>query len=161
MDTLLLVGLGVILYLIASQSSAQPSPFTSVLPTIETDISNLITPYSGSGAMTPQQIAGVAQNAGWSGPDLVTAVAIAYAESSGIPSKIGTLGVGSDWGLWQINDHYHPEFGPNYNALLDPQTNANAAFQVYQVAGNSFTPWATYPTIYLNYLPTVQAALGA
>jgi hypothetical protein len=110
-----------------------------------------------SGPLGPAQIASLASAAGFAGSDLITSVAIALAESSGNPAATGLLG---EIGLWQIYPAAHPEFGPDFSGLYDPQTNAIAAFQVYQRAGNSFRPWSTYPTIYLRYLPQVQAALG-
>ena len=93
-------------------------------------------------------VAKVAQQAGFSGEDLITAVAIAYAESGGNPNAVGdqTLAPerGPSIGLWQINigNKAHPEY-ENVN-LTDPQTNANAAFEVYSSAGSSFRPWATF-----------------
>jgi|SRR5579872_5415857 len=106
-----------------------------------------------------------AANAGFSGPDLATAVAIALAESSGNPNEIGdrTLAPanGPSYGLWQINigSKAHPEFASLGQALLDPQTNANAAYSIYSRAGGSFSQWTTYTTAaYMQYLPQVLAA---
>ena len=102
------------------------------------------------GADAPWTIAGVASNAGFSGTDLAIAVAVAYAESSGNPDAVGDNG--DSIGLWQINLPNHPEYqGVNLN---DPQTNANAAFDIYSAAGNSFSPWTTFKTgAYTQYLP--------
>lgn len=92
------------------------------------------------GANSPWTIAGVASTAGFTGGDLVIAVAVAYAESSGNPNSVGDNG--DSIGLWQINLPNHPEYqGVN---LTDPQTNANAAFAIYSAAGNSFSPWTTF-----------------
>jgi hypothetical protein len=96
-----------------------------------------------------EQIATYAANAGFSGADLATAVAVALAESGGNPgaynpeptAKGGTPRGQGSYGLWQIYLRDHPEFaGAN---LYDPQTNANAAFAVYSAAGG-FRPWSTY-----------------
>jgi len=99
-------------------------------------------------AQGPSTIAQYARNAGFSGPDLVVAVAIAYAESSGNPNAYnpetaaGTPeGLGS-YGLWQIYLKAHPEF-TGWN-LKDPQVNAQAAYSVYEAAGYSFRPWSTF-----------------
>src|SRR6266852_1569902 len=77
-------------------------------------------------------IAQYARNAGFSGPDLVTAVAIALAESGGDPEAFGDRELAPDKGpsvgLWQIDVDTHPEY-ENVN-LTDPQVNANAAFAV-------------------------------
>lgn len=93
-------------------------------------------------------IALLAYNAGFRGEALVTAVAIAYAESGGNPSNYNPEtaantpnGMGSV-GLWQIYRKAHPDLA--HMDLLDPQVNANAAFEVYKQAGYSFHPWSTY-----------------
>jgi len=106
--------------------------------------------------LSPSQIAQYAAAAGFTGGDLVTAVAIALAESNGgdpnaynaepqdVPGSYGRTSSGDgkgSYGLWQIYLAAHPEFaGAN---LLDPQTNANAAFSIYAIAGG-FHPWSTY-----------------
>lgn len=102
----------------------------------------------GKGVGTVSNIAGYARNAGFTGVDLITATAIALAESSGDPNAYnpevaaGTPDGQGSYGLWQIYLKAHPEFaGEN---LYDPQTNANAAYQVYKNAGYKFTPWSTY-----------------
>jgi hypothetical protein len=93
-------------------------------------------------------IADYARRAGFSGEDLLIAVAIALAESGGDPNAYnpetaaGTPPGEGSYGLWQIYRKAHPEFaGQN---LFDPQTNANAAFAVYLAAGRSFRPWTTF-----------------
>ncbi len=98
--------------------------------------------------LSAQDIAGYAQTAGFSGSDLTMAVAIAIAESSGNPRAVGdkTLAPtnGPSIGLWQINTgtKAHPELAGQ--DLNDPQTNANAAYNIYKAAGYSFNPWSTY-----------------
>lgn len=96
------------------------------------------------GRLSPVAIAQLASNAGFQGNDLVTAVAIALAESGGNPGIVGDLNItpGGSIGLWQINLRWHPEF--TAAALADPQTNANAAYQVYLAAGKTFRPWSTF-----------------
>ena len=96
------------------------------------------------GNLSPSEIAGYAQGAGFSGSDLVMAVSVALAESSGNPGAVGDTAItpGGSIGLWQINLRWHPEF--NGQDLTDPQTNANAAYSIYRAAGNSFSPWSTY-----------------
>ena len=113
--------------------------------------------------LTPAQISFYAQNAGFTGQDLATAVAIALAESSGNSNVYNPetaagapQGEGS-YGLWQIYLNAHPEFaGEN---LYDPQTNADAAYAIYSAAGG-FSPWTTYKTgAYQAYLvPAASAA---
>lgn len=122
--------------------------------------------------LSPSQIAQFAAAAGFSGNDLPTAVAIALAESSGnpqdynkepqdVPGRFNRSspddGLGS-YGLWQIYLAAHPEFAGE--DLTDPQTNANAAYETYAIAGG-FTPWATYTSgAYQKYLPSVLAAIA-
>ena len=109
--------------------------------------------------MTPADIGTIAANAGFSGDDLVTAVAVAMAESSGNPNAWGDAGIGAgSFGLWQISSKYHPEYGPDFTELYDPQTNANAAFAVYSQAGRSFSPWSTFKTG--AYLANMKVALA-
>jgi hypothetical protein len=111
------------------------------------------------------QLIGVAQNAGFSGPDLQTAVAIALAESGGDPNAYnperaaGAVQGHGSFGLWQIYLTAHPEFsGQN---LFDPNINAAAAYSVYAAAGNSFRPWSTFKNgAYLAHMdPVAQVIL--
>lgn len=111
-----------------------------------------------------EQIGTFAQNAGFTGDDLVTAVAVALAESGGDPNSLGDTNVGSgtgSFGLWQINADAHPEYGPNFSQLYDPQTNANAAYAVYSAAGDSFSPWTTFKTgTYSGFVSSVEAGIA-
>lgn len=117
--------------------------------------------FSGA-TLTPAEILQLAAAAGFSGSDLITAAAIAEAESSGNPNALGDTTIGSgtgSFGLWQINADAHPEYGPNFAQLYDPPTNAAAAYAIYQAAGRSFTPWSTYNSgAYLAYVSEVQNA---
>jgi hypothetical protein len=163
MDALAILLLaGIAFYFLAPQAFSDVVSEVGNIPTgTNTDTFTFL-----GGTLSPSQIAGYAQNAGWSGADLVTATAIALAESSGNPAAPGDIDNpvqgAQSYGLWQINSYYHPECGPNFSALYDPQTNANCAFGIYQRAGNSFAPWTgTYTNgVYLKYVPTVQQALG-
>lgn len=98
-----------------------------------------------SGKLSASQVAMYASNAGFSGSDLIIAIAVALAESGGDPNAHGDLSLGQgSFGLWQIYSSAHPEYGPDFTQLYDPQTNANAAFAIYSAAGDSFTPWSTF-----------------
>jgi len=98
--------------------------------------------------LSAQQIAQLAYNAGFRGAALNTAVEIALAESGGNTQaynpelSAGTANGSGSRGLWQIYGTAHPEY--NNDGAFNPQTNAQAAFKVYQEAGNRFTPWSTY-----------------
>ena len=124
---------------------------------------------SVSGKLTALQIATYAALAGFAGDDLVTAVAIALAESGGgnpraynpeTAAKGGTpTGMGS-YGLWQIYLKVHPEF--QGIDLYDPQENASAAYHVYLAAGSSFRPWSTFTNnSYVTQLDAAQGAVNA
>lgn len=103
-----------------------------------------------------------AQNAGFSGPNLSTAAAIALAESGGDPDAYdpetaagAPAGKGSV-GLWQIFQEEHPELA-GWN-LKDPQVNACAANLIFQKA-KGFTPWSTFTSgKYKTFLPPAVAA---
>jgi hypothetical protein len=115
---------------------------------------------SSMGKLSIDQIATIAHNAGFAGQDLITAVAVAMAESGGDSNALGDSG--KSFGLWQIDSQYHPEFGPDFARLYDPQTNANAAFSVYATAGGSFLPWSAYKNgSYLAFVGNVQNTLNA
>ena len=119
----------------------------------------------GLTTLSPSDIAAYAESAGFSGSDLIAAVAIALAESGGNPNAYnaetaaGTPHGKGSYGLWQIYLNAHPEFsGQN---LYDPQVNANAAYEVYLTA-SGFMPWSTYKNnAYLNYAAVAGAAIGA
>jgi len=115
--------------------------------------------------VTVAQIAQYASLAGFTGADLLTAVAIALAESSGDPKAYngeaakGTAPGRGSYGLWQIYLTAHPEYSPAQ--LLDPQQNALAAYALFRKAGG-FTDWATYNTgIYRAYLATAGTSVQA
>ena len=105
--------------------------------------------------LTAQEIAQHAANAGFSGNDLEIAVAVALAESSGNPGALGDISLqtqkwGASVGLWQIRS-LNPGYGTaaeqatrNHDANLDPATNAQHAYQIYQQRNNSFNDWSTY-----------------
>lgn len=98
------------------------------------------------GGMSPAQIAKVAYDAGFRGQALVTAVAVALAESRGNPAAHNPNGEDSR-GLWQINVDPSTSWGreraKKYGDLFDPVTNARAAFEISQ-GGENFQPWTTF-----------------
>jgi hypothetical protein len=122
-------------------------------------------PIFSGGYMDANQIAVYASSAGFSGDDLVTAIAVALAESSGNPNAYnpeiaaGTPSGKGSYGLWQIYLKAHPEFeGRN---LYDPQTNAIAAYSVYRGRGGNFLPWSTFKNgAYMSHLDAAYDALN-
>lgn len=110
-------------------------------------------------------IADYARKAGFTGDDLIIAVAIAIAESGGDPHARGDRrdpndpGTATSYGLWQIHWTVHPEtFADDPAVLFDPQVNAKAAFSIYSRAGRTFRDWSTFDPRngstprYLSYL---------
>jgi Lysozyme like domain len=134
--------------LTSEQTLVAPSPGQNVIP--------------GTDLIATSDIAMYAANAGFTGPDLQVAVAVALAESSGYADVVGDLLVtpGGSVGLWQINLKAHPQY--SQAQLMDPQTNANAAYSIYSAAGNQFTPWSTYTNgAYASYIVQAQTAVNA
>jgi len=111
-------------------------------------------------------IAQYAYNAGFRGQALVTAVAVAIAESSGRTDAKGDEGLqtskwGPSIGLWQIRS-VNAEYGTggqrDAKANLDPATNAEHAFQISK-HGRDFTAWTTYKdSLHVPFLSRARAA---
>jgi Lysozyme like domain len=144
-----------VMWIIAQGMDIGPEPAT--VPTTST-----VNVIPGTNLISTDDIAMYAANAGWSGPDLQVAVAVALAESSGYADVVGDLQVtpGGSIGLWQINLKAHPQY--TASQLADPQTNANAAYAIYQAAGNEFTPWSAYNnSAFSAYLVQAQQAVNA
>lgn len=119
-------------------------------------------PANATDKLSAAQIAWYAQQAGFTGKDVTTAVAVALAESGGrINAKGGPNSNGSyDYGLWQINEKAHPDLITADAQWWVAGFNAQMAFKVYSAAGNSFRPWSTFTSgAYLTHVP--EAMLGA
>ncbi|GAA3209591.1 hypothetical protein [Actinocorallia longicatena] len=102
----------------------------------------------------------VGYNAGFRGDGLVTAIAVALAESSCDPSatnEYNNTPASRDRGLWQINDHYHPEVDDA--CAYDAQCNANAAFEI-STGGTNWNQWSTYNAgAHWRHMDEAQAAV--
>ncbi|MFH8473704.1 hypothetical protein [Streptomyces sp. NPDC018000] len=102
----------------------------------------------------------VGYNAGFRGDGLVTAIAVALAESSCNPSATNVQNntpPSRDRGLWQINDYWHPEV--NDACAYDAQCNANAAFTISS-GGTNWQPWSTYNAgLHWQHMDEAQAAV--
>lgn len=105
-----------------------------------------------------EQIARAATGAGLVDTDrLVTAVAIALAESGGNPRAHATGGEDSR-GLWQINVRAHPHWANR--DLYDPATNAAAMMEI-SGGGTNWRPWSVYKNgRYRAHVPRVRDALA-
>lgn len=113
-----------------------------------------------------QQLLTLAQQAGFTGQNADIAAAIAEAESGGnVAAYNPETGAGAapgwgSYGLWQIFRTAHPQYSPTQ--LDTPAYNAQAAYQVYQAAGDSFSPWSTYHSgAYQQYLSQLTGSSGA
>lgn len=98
--------------------------------------------------LKPEQIALCASKAGFTGTNLVIAVAIALAESNGNALAIGDaqLDPYRSYGLWQINSHAHPNLiglPANPSKWYDPFVNAKFAWKVSN-GGSNWKPWSVY-----------------
>jgi Lysozyme like domain len=147
---------GAAIIYILSQGAGLTSQQTLTMPVSGANV------IPGTDLIATSNIAMYAANAGFLGPDLQVAVAVALAESSGYADVVGDLLVtpGGSVGLWQINLKAHPQYSASQ--LMDPQTNANAAFLIYAAAGNSFKPWTTYGNgAYSAYIVQAQSAVNA
>ena len=97
-----------------------------------------------TGPLGPQAIAIIAKLAGLKGDAVPVAVAIALAESGGDPSAIhhnADEHRTTDYGLWQINSYWHPEY--DAGKLLEPGYNARAMAKISK-NGTDWSAWSTY-----------------
>jgi hypothetical protein len=108
----------------------------------------------------------LARAAGFTPAEAIIATAISIAEDgSGDPAALSGLNTNltRDLGLWQINSAHWPEFG-GQQALIDPATNAHAAYVLYH--RQTWCAWSTYESScgpghtgsYHAYLSRAQAA---
>jgi len=110
--------------------------------------------------LTDFEIAETAYAVGFGYPSgVVTAVAVALAESRGRTHVINTAGnhpPSRDRGLWQINDYYHPEVTDAM--AFDPILCATAALRISN-GGRDWHPWSTYVSgSYLQFTTRATAA---
>ena len=131
---------------------------TIILPGQSGAAASCTTAVTGKG---PALAASAAKSAGFTGSNLVTAVAVAGAESSYSPTETYHNSNGTtDHGLWQIND-------VNAAALAigdwrDPATNGRMAMMIWKAAGNSWHPWTTFNSgAYLSHLAEARTAVAA
>lgn len=89
-------------------------------------------------------VVNAARDAGFRGDALVTAVAIAIAESGGNPQAVSPLNSNGtrDYGLWQINS-VHRSSGFDTTLGLSAEYNAKWAYKISS-GGKNWRPWSTY-----------------
>lgn len=118
--------------------------------------------------LTAEQVTTVARQAGFTGAALVTAVAVARAESGWRPDAIGDVNLTEagerSVGLWQINYRPSRDAGSatrDPTANLDPARNAAAAYAL-SGGGRNFRPWTTYTRgTYKPFTGDAQSAANA
>jgi nucleoid-associated protein YgaU len=102
--------------------------------------------------VAPSTIADAARSAGL---PCVTAVAVAEAESDGVPDAVGPVG---EVGVMQVAPGQHPDLASYGDTPSVAESMAEAA-TLYRWAGDSFAPWTTYGgDRYEAALPTATAA---
>ena len=109
--------------------------------------------------LTPSQVATFAHRAGFTGPGLVIATAIAHAESGFNDEAIGDVALenaiwGPSVGLWQIRTlKKDPPHIRDRNWLTGSPFNQAVAAYAISSNGTDFTPWSTFNTgAYLQYM---------
>ena len=120
--------------------------------------------------LDPVTIAAYAHRVGFSGNDLIIAVAVAQAESGGhSEAHNDNAATGDDsYGLWQINmkgalgEPRRRQFGLQQNAeLFDPLINGLAAVKIRKQRG-SWADWSTYKSgAYKQYMGGATRAVTA
>ena len=121
------------------------------------------------GTFNQEEIARAARKAGFPEDKIATMTAIAMAESSGDSAALNDNPNTGDlsYGLWQINmiGDLGPErrklFGIKTNEeLLDPLTNAKAAYEIYKLQG--YAAWSVYKSgKYRDYMVTAKKAAAS
>tara|TARA_A100001035_G_C27781572_1_gene502043 strand:- start:1325 stop:3178 length:1854 start_codon:yes stop_codon:yes gene_type:complete len=121
------------------------------------------------GTFNQEEIARAARAAGFPEDKIATMTAIAMAESSGDSQAINdNVNTGDlSFGLWQINmlGDMGPErrklFGIKSNEeLLDPLTNAKAAYKIYELQG--YAAWSVYKSgKYRDYMVSAKKAAAS
>ncbi len=89
--------------------------------------------------MTKAALLELARSVGFPNPQL--AVAIALAESGGVPNAIARSSRENSIGLWQINIKVHTKY--TAEDMADPKKNALAALELSK-QGNDWRPWTQY-----------------
>jgi hypothetical protein len=108
--------------------------------------------------LTPQQAAGYANEAGFTGKSLAIILSIAQQESGLDTHKLGQSDP-RDRGILQINSHWHPEVSDN--CAFDPACAFNAGYRISK-QGTDFGQWTTYTNgHYLRSMPTMQAVANS
>jgi Lysozyme like domain len=154
----LLIGLfGALLLVVLIGGAASTSITTNSLGM---SLTANVTQESVNGPVSAVELAKLAHAAGIPNDQLVTAVAIALAESGGNPNAVDNDSNGTvDRGLWQINSSWASvlpgdEFNQDYNAL-------SMAYISHE--GTDWAPWTTYGNgsgPYLKHIAEAEQAVA-
>jgi Lysozyme like domain len=113
-------------------------------------------------ALSAADIYAVHVAAGFDPSAAVIMTAIALAESNGVPNAWNPVPPDDSIGLDQINMLAHGTHFGTKDQLVDPLTNARAAFALYAGRGGAFTDWSTYLNgAYQAFLAQAQAGATA
>lgn len=107
-----------------------------------------------------------AAGAGWTGDNLVIAIAVAHAESSFDTQDHNSTPPDDSYGLWQINmigsmgPQRRAQYGLKANTdLYEPATNARVAHAI-QSGGSGWNQWTTYTSgAYQTYMNGAKQAV--
>lgn len=123
------------------------------------------------GILSATQLVPIAQRAGWTGNDLVIAVAVALSEGHMPGDPINTANSGAinransngtvDYGIWQINSVHSSLLAADDWSL--PSANASMAYKIWTerkaATGNGWTAWSSYNNgSYLTKMAVAQSA---
>lgn len=128
----------------------------SALDPLPTEVQGSETTERGIGPH--KELVDAAIKAGFTGEALLTAVAVALAESGGNRQAVSPQGAGGvrHWGLWQINDRDHTF---DKTLIFDALYNAKFAFTISK-GGRDWTPWTTYRNnAYKTHLETARSSI--
>jgi hypothetical protein len=125
-------------------------------------------PLAGT-QLTIPQAADYARQAGFSGNNLITMLAVAMGESDLFTQAINPTDPNNgSFGILQINGiHFGNRFGPNGQytmsqaAAFDPQLAFLFSYELSN-SGTNFSPWGAYTNLsYLQHIAAVKQALGS
>lgn len=88
------------------------------------------------------QVANAAYAVGLRGDSLITAIAIAGAESGYRLEAHGDVNIGGSYGPWQVYIPAHPEYSPEW--LTESYLNNAQAMYAISGGGTNWMPWTTY-----------------
>lgn len=154
-----------LVFAVVAVPSAAAAPVTELVTESVTESASVEPAYSTQATQRSMLCARAAAAAGWTGSTLVTAVAVALAESWCTPGARhsnppdGSCPSGSlDRGAWQINNCYHSWVSDA--CAYEVYCNARAAHSIHGWSG--WGAWTVYRTgAYRNYLAEAQAGVDA